>query len=298
MSYKEYLTAAMEATGEAVDIQLGRLIPEPTGPEAQVIEAMRYAMFAGGKRLRPFLVVSTADLFDVAKAHSLRVAAAVECIHTYSLIHDDLPAMDDDDLRRGNPTTHKKFDEATAILAGDGLQTLAFEILSHEATHPDPHVRCELMKCLAQASGVRGMVGGQMIDMAAEGESLNLAEITRLQQLKTGALITFAVEAGAILGKADQHRRSLLVAYARDVGLAFQIADDLLDIDGDVEVMGKATGKDADAGKSTFVSEMGAGRARKQADMLADQAIGHLGEFGDKSILLQGLAKFVVSRDH
>ncbi len=298
MSYKEYLTIAMSATGEAVDIQLGHLLPEPTGPEHQVIEAMRYAIFAGGKRFRPFLVVSTADLFDVAKAHSLRVAAAVECIHTYSLMHDDLPAMDDDDMRRGNPTTHKQFDEATAILAGDGLQTLAFEILAHEATHPDPNVRCELMKCLAHASGVMGMVGGQMIDMASEGKTLDLAEITRLQQLKTGALIIFSAEAGAILGKADHHRRNLLVAYARDIGLAFQIADDLLDVDGDPDVVGKATGKDADAGKSTFVSLMGAGRARKQADMLADQAIGHLGEFGDKSILLQGLAKFVVNRNH
>ncbi|MCH8861385.1 MAG: polyprenyl synthetase family protein [Proteobacteria bacterium] len=286
----------MTTMAEAVERQLRDLLPVPKGPEGRLVEAMRYSMFAGGKRLRPFLVVTSADLFGVDKKYSLRVAAAIECVHCYSLIHDDLPAMDDDDKRRGQSTCHKKYDEATAILAGDALMTLAFEILADPATHPDALVRSSLIRALAGASGVHGMVGGQMIDLASENEELDMGEITRLQQLKTGALICFSVEAGGILGKASEHMRHLLHGYARDLGLAFQIADDLLDYGGDPEEVGKATGKDAGRGKATFVSLMGPERARRQADILADQAIEHLREFGDKAILLKGLARFVVDR--
>ena len=257
---------------------------------------MRYSLFAGGKRLRPFLVIASADLFDVDKGRAVRVAAAIECIHTYSLIHDDLPAMDDDDLRRGKPTAHKAFDEATAILAGDGLQTLAFEILADPDTHSDPHVRCELITAVARAAGIHGMVGGQMIDLAAEGKALDMGEVTRLQQMKTGALITFSAEAGAILGKVSDQKRQLLQGYAHDLGLAFQIADDLLDHEGTPEETGKATQKDAKKGKATFVSLMGADRARQQAAMLAEQAIAHLKDFGDKALLLRALAQYVVDR--
>jgi farnesyl diphosphate synthase len=296
VEYEEYLTQAMTTLAEAVDRQLRDFLPVPKGAHGRLVEAMRYSVFAGGKRLRPFLVVTSADLFAVSKKRSLRVAAAIECIHCYSLIHDDLPAMDDDATRRGKPTCHKKFDEATAILAGDALMTLAFEILSDPATHADANVRCELIQALAAASGLHGMVGGQIIDLASENKELDMGEITRLQQLKTGALICFSVEAGAILGKASPHMRQLLQGYARDLGLAFQIADDLLDHEGDPAEVGKATGKDAERGKATFVSLMGAERARQQADILADQAIEHLVEFGDKAILLKGLARFVVDR--
>ena len=300
MEYEEYLTQAMTATAEAVDRKLRDFMPVPAqvpgGPEGRLVEAMRYCMFAGGKRLRPFLLVTSADLFGVEKKHSLRVAAAIECIHTYSLIHDDLPAMDDDDMRRGQPACHKKFDEATAILAGDALLTLAFDILADPATHPDATVRCDLIRALTKASGLHGMVGGQIIDLESENKDLDMGEITRLQQLKTGALICFSSEAGAILGRASDHMRQLLQGYARDLGLAFQIADDLLDHEGSPEEVGKATGKDAARGKATFVSLMGAERAHQQADILADQAIEHLAEFGDKAILLKGLARFVVDR--
>lgn len=296
MEYEEYLTQAMTTLAKAVDRRLADFLPVPEGADRRLVEAMRYSMFAGGKRLRPFLVVTSADLFAVSKERSLRVAAAIECIHCYSLIHDDLPAMDDDDMRRGQPTCHKKFDEATAILAGDALMSLAFEILADPATHPDANVRCDLIRALAGASGLHGMVGGQIIDLAAENEDLDMGEITRLQQLKTGALICFSVEAGAILGKARPHMRQLLQGYAHDLGLAFQITDDLLDHEGDPVEVGKATGKDATRGKATFVSLMGPGRARQQADMLADQAVEHLAEFGDKAILLKGLARFVVDR--
>lgn len=291
-----YLQDALRQTGDAVEKKIDELLPKGDGAEQRVVEAMRYSMLGGGKRLRPFIVIASADLFGVDKKRSLRVAAAIECVHGYSLIHDDLPCMDDDDLRRGKPTCHKQFDEATAVLAGDGLLTLAFEILADEATHPDAHVRCELVRTLAQAAGIHGMVGGQMIDLAAENQGFDMGQITRLQQLKTGALICFSAEAGAILGKADDHRRHLLLGYARDLGLAFQIADDLLDHSGDAEEMGKAAQKDAERGKATFVSLMGEERARQQAAILSGQAIEHLAEFGDNAILLKGLAHFVVER--
>ncbi len=296
MAKHDGLEAALQATAAAVDKKLERLLPPLEGAEHRLIEAMRYSMFAGGKRLRPFLVVSSADLFDVDRDCSLRVAAAIECIHCYSLIHDDLPAMDDDDMRRGRATCHIEFEPATAILAGDALQTLAFEILADDATHKDPWVRCELVRALARAAGVHGMVGGQMIDLASENANLDMGQTTRLQQLKTGALICFSAEAGTVLGKASNHTRNLLLGYARDLGLAFQITDDLLDHAGDPDEMGKAVGKDAKRGKSTFVSIMGPERARQQAEILARQAAEHLDEFGEKAVLLKDLARYVVER--
>ncbi len=278
------------------DAVLRRLIPEVETPEARVFEAMRYSTLAGGKRIRPFLVIACADLFDVSRSCSERVAAAIEMVHTYSLIHDDLPAMDNDDLRRGMPTCHKQFDEATAILAGDALLTLAFEVLAGDETHRQPEVRTELVLEMARASGARGMVGGQMLDLWAEEHKLDIPEITRLQRMKTGALITFSCNAGAILGRADEHRRIALNGYAHDVGLAFQITDDLLDVSGTAAELGKATQKDEAAGKATFVSLLGLERARDQALILADQATKHLEVFGEKGNILRDLAKFVVER--
>lgn len=290
------LQEALAATSDAVERLLDPLLAVPSGPEARVVEAMRYSLFSGGKRLRPFLVLAAAELFGVQKKQSLRVAAAIECVHCYSLVHDDLPAMDDDDLRRGQPTVHKAFDEATAILAGDALLTFAFELLSAEAAHPDPNVRIELMSLLARASGHHGMIGGQMIDLQAANIDLGEADIHRLQQMKTGALISFCTEAGAVLGRANPAARASLHGYARDLGLAFQIADDLLDVKGDSKTVGKATGKDADAGKATLVSLMGIERAEKQAEILADQAIEHLKDFDDKATLLRALARFAILR--
>lgn len=296
MDQATFVKKAMGTTAEAVEKLLDRELPVPDGSEKRVVEAMRYALFAGGKRLRPFLVVASASLFDVKKERALRVAAALECVHTYSLIHDDLPAMDNDELRRGRPTTHIAYDEATAILAGDGLLTLAFEILSDEATHSDSHVRSELVLCLAKAAGIHGMVGGQMMDLAAAINGLDMGEVTRLQQLKTGALIIYGAEAGAILAKAPTRLRHALVGYARDLGLAFQIVDDLLDVEGDAAELGKAVGKDEDAGKATFVSLLGVDRARQQAKLLSEQAIEYLQDFDDKALLLRSLAEFVISR--
>ena len=291
-SFKDTLTEVASLTEAAMD----RLIHQADGPEVQVLEAMRYSCFAGGKRLRPFLVLASADLFKVSRSNSERVAAAVEMVHTYSLIHDDLPAMDDDDLRRGKPTCHKKFDEATAILAGDGLLTLAFEILAEDKTHQSADVRAELILEMSKAIGAQGMVGGQMLDLVAEGHELDMPEITRLQRMKTGALINYSCMAGAVLGKANEGQRHMLSAYAHDLGLAFQIVDDLLDVEGTAEEMGKAVNKDEDAGKATFVSFLGVERAREQADILTDQAIKHLEIFGEKSNLLKNLAEFVVHR--
>ena len=257
---------------------------------------MRYSTLAGGKRLRAFLVLSSADLFEVDRRHALRVAAAVELVHTYSLVHDDLPAMDDDGLRRGLPTAHIEFDEATAILSGDALLTLAFEILAEEAAHARASVRCELIRSLAAAAGCRGMVAGQMIDLDFENAEVDVATITRLQQLKTGALIAFSCESGAILGQAHSSLRHALRAYAHDLGLAFQIVDDLLDAEGDAAELGKAAGKDEEAGKATFVSLMGVDRARMQARMLANQASSHLDPFGGRGEVLREVADFVVQR--
>jgi farnesyl diphosphate synthase len=291
------LSAALADSARAVDALIDRLLVVPDGPEARVYEAMRYAALAPGKRLRPFLVLATSHLFNVGQVAALQVAAAIECLHTYSLIHDDLPAMDDSDLRRGRPTCHKAFDDATAILAGDGLLTLAFEILSDPDTHGDPAVRAELVACLAKAAGPAGMVGGQMIDLLAEHDpSLDIGAITRLQRLKTGALIAFSCEAGAILGKAAPEPRRALVAYAHDLGLAFQIADDLLDAEGSIEDVGKSVGRDAEAGKATFVSILGLDGARDQAQALVAQARAHLASFGPKAELLEAVADYVVAR--
>lgn len=290
------LQAAMDYVARAVEQQLTDLLPGPNGPEARLLEAMRYATLGGGKRFRPFLVVASADLFDVPKEASLRVAAAVEMAHTYSLVHDDLPCMDDDAMRRGKPSTHIAFDEATAVLAGDALLTLAFEVLAANSTRVDAEVRTELVRGLAAAAGPHGMVAGQAIDLAAEGQTLDLGAITRLQQLKTGALIGFCCEAGAILGHANPHRRHALKAYAHDLGLAFQIADDLLDAEGSAAETGKTTGKDAAAGKATFVALLGIEPARAQARMLAEQAGRHLDIFGARARLLQDAAEFVISR--
>ena len=293
------LNAALMATAQAIEERLAVLLPEPAGPEALLLDAMRYACLGGGKRLRPLLVLASAQLFGVSREAALQVGAAIEMVHCYSLVHDDLPCMDDDELRRGRPTTHKAYDEATALLAGNSLLTRAFEILTDEAVHADHRVRLELVRQLAHASGAAGMMAGQAIDIyAPEQKSNDLGAITRLQQLKTGALISFATESGGILGKASLGQRQALRGYAHDLGLAFQIADDLLDVDGDPEAVGKAVRKDADAGKATFVSLLGVERSRQQAQMLVDQAIRHLKEFGDSGDLLRAIAHFVVNRDH
>jgi farnesyl diphosphate synthase len=287
---------ALADAARLTDAVLERLIPLPPGLEARVFEAMRYAAIAPGKRLRPFLVLASAHLFAVSRRSSLQVAAAIELVHSYSLVHDDLPAMDDSELRRGRPTCHKAFDEATAVLAGDGLLTLAFEVLAHPDTHGDPMVRCELVQALAQAAGASGMVGGQMIDLIAEHRPLDMGAVTRLQRLKTGALIAFACEAGAILGKAPMELRLALRGYAHELGLAFQIADDLLDVEGSAGETGKPVGQDAVAGKATFVSILGVERARDQAELLVRQAIAHLDMFEERADLLRQAARFVVDR--
>jgi len=291
------LKPALDAIGQAIDHRFERLLAVPPDPRARLYEAMRHAAIGGGKRMRPLLVVAACELFNVDRERALRVGLAIECIHVYSLIHDDLPCMDDDDLRRGKPTVHIAFDEATAVLAGDALHALAFEVIADHATHEDPFVRAELVCELARASGPSGMAGGQMMDLVAEHEPFDLPATTRLQQLKTGALIGFCLEAGGIMGKASADVRTKLRGYARDLGLAFQIADDLLDIEGDPELAGKALRKDGDAGKATFASLLGVERARKQAEMLIDQAIGHLHPFGSEADLLRAIARFAIERD-
>ncbi len=289
-------TDALADDARAVTEMLDRLLSTEDSAESHLTEAMRYATLNGGKRVRPFLVMSSARLFSVAESCALRVAAAVEMVHCYSLVHDDLPAMDDDDLRRGQPTCHVRFDEATAILAGDALLTKAFQVLADPDTHPDPAVRSDLVAKLAHAAGDEGMVAGQMLDLMAEDTALGMSEVTRLQRLKTGMLIGFACESGAILGKAPEPARHALRAYVHDLGLAFQIVDDLLDVEGDEKEVGKKTGKDQAAGKATFVSLLGSDRARAQADMLAEQAAQHLELFAEKANHLRELAQFVVKR--
>ena len=292
------LGPALERIRVEIDDLLGGLLAVPPDPRARLYEAMRHAALGGGKRLRPLLVVAACGLFHTARDRALRVAAAVECVHVYSLIHDDLPAMDDDDLRRGKPTVHKAFDEATAILAGDSLHALAFEILADERTHEDPFVRAELIAELARAAGPAGMAGGQMMDLAAAEANLDLAGVTRLQQLKTGALIGFCLEAGAIMGRIPAEGRTRLRGYARDVGLAFQIADDLLDVEGEEAKTGKKVGKDLGKGKGTFVSLLGRERARQQAELLVAQAIAYLQSYGAEADLLRAIAQFAIDRDH
>ena len=291
------VTARGAELAAQVDAAFDRLLAVPDDARRRLYEAMRHAAIGGGKRLRPLLVQAASDLFHIDREAALRVGLAIECIHVYSLIHDDLPAMDNDDMRRGKPTVHKAFDEATAILAGDCLHDLAFQILSDDQTHPDPFVRIELVQALALASGPAGMAGGQMMDLEAEKARFDLATVTRLQNLKTGALIEVCVEAAAIMARLPAEARVPLRGYARDIGLAFQIADDLLDVEGDPALAGKALGKDAAAGKETFVSLLGVERARAQAAMLVDQAKAHLHGHGAEAELLRAIADYIVERD-
>ena len=279
-----------------LDAMFTSLLSAPDDQSARLFEAMRYAAL-GGKRLRPLLTIASANLFDVPESHSMWAGLAVECIHVHSLIHDDLPCMDDDDLRRGRPTVHCAFDEATAVLAGDALLALAFEILADPATHPSGEIRAQLIAELARASGASGMAGGQMIDLVAEGSVLDIDGITRLQRLKTGALIGWCVEAGAILGEAAPELRLSLRGYAQCVGLAFQIADDLLDCRGDESAVGKRLGKDAARGKATFVTLLGEQRAQRQAELLVEQAVDHLRAFGGSAAQLETIARYAVTRD-
>ena len=281
----------------AVDSIFAQLLEPPGDPRDRLFAAMRHAAIGGGKKLRPLLAVAASRLFGIDEERAIRVGAAIEAIHVYSLIHDDLPAMDDDDIRRGKPTVHKAYDEATAILAGDSLHALAFEILTDPSTHEDPLVRSTLCGELARASGPNGMAGGQVMDLAAAGHSLDLPAITRLQQMKTGALIEFSVESACILARLPTEERTPYRGYARNVGLAFQIADDLIDHLGDEESAGKRVGKDAGAGKATFVSLLGEERARRQADVLIGQAIEHLSRHGEEADLLRAIAGFVTERD-
>jgi len=288
--------AALAQAAQMTDVALDKLLVVPSDLESRVYQAMRYSALAPGKRLRPFLVLASAHLFGLAQRCALQVAAAIEMVHAYSMIHDDLPAMDNSDLRRGRPTCHKQFDDATAILAGDGLLTTAFEVLADSDTHGDPAVRCELVAALAGAAGAAGMVGGQMIDLIAEHQTLDIGAITRLQRMKTGALIAFACEAGAILAKAPHELRTALRGYAHDLGLAYQIADDLLDVEGSAAETGKPVGADIAAGKATFVSILGVTRARAQGELLVRQAMAHLDLFEQRAELLREAARFVITR--
>ena len=287
----------MVDVAEDVDARFDRLLAIPDDSRADLYAAMRHAAIGGGKRIRPLLVAATAALFDVAQDCAGNVGTAIEAVHVYSLIHDDLPAMDDDALRRGKPTVHRQFGEATAILAGDCLHAMAFEILADPGTHPDPFIRAELVHELARAAGPNGMAGGQMMDLMAERTRFDLATVTRLQQMKTGALIAVSVDAGAILGRVQPDGRTGLRGYARDLGLAFQIADDLLDVEGDEQLAGKKLRKDGAAGKETFLSLLGVNRARAQCRMLVDQAIEHLHGYGTEADLLRDIARYVVERD-
>lgn len=287
----------LSAFAGAIEAHLDRLLPAEGARAPRLIEAVRYALLAPGKRIRPFFVTASARLFDVEDIRALQAGAALECVHCYSLIHDDLPAMDDDDLRRGRPTVHKAFDEATAILAGDALLTFAFEILSAEATHPEAKVRGELIAELAKAAGKDGMAGGQMLDLGAESEKVaDLGRIITLQAMKTGALFHFALSAGAILGQASMAERAALAVYADRIGLAFQIADDILDVEASSATLGKTAGKDKAAGKATYVDLLGLGGARAEARKLVHEAKDALRLFGDKAAVFTGAADYVIGR--
>jgi farnesyl diphosphate synthase len=304
----ELFKQRLDATATETEVVLDQLLqPDLVAGEqprpARLLDAMRYASLGGGKRFRPFLVVETANLFGVPRHQALMVGAALECVHCYSLIHDDLPAMDDDALRRGRPTVHKAFDEATAILAGDGLLTLAFDILSRPQTHPNPAIRIELVSVLAKAAGVGGMAGGQMLDLAAEGRFANgrqgqlaFADIKILQSMKTGALLSFACASGGILGEARSKARAALARYGSAIGEAFQIADDLLDVDGDPATVGKAIGKDAAANKATFVSLLGVAGARERLDAIVQEAEAAIASLGENSGVLKAAAHFIANR--
>lgn len=289
----------LNEVGDRVTVALDQLIPPAAGPEAQLMRAMRHGALGKGKRLRPFITIEVGRMFGGPEKALLRAAAAIECVHAYSLIHDDLPCMDDDDYRRGQPTVHNAFDEATAVLAGDALLSLAFEIMASSETHRDAVMRCRLIERMAVASGARGMVGGQMIDMnPINGGEEPMQVLTRMQRLKTGALIGFAGEVGALLGGALEHERHAIAGYTNDLGLAFQIVDDLLDVEGEAEALGKAVDKDAEAGKVNFVTLMGVEGARDQVRYLAAQAKQHLASFGTRASALLQTVDFVLSRRH
>lgn len=290
------LQTAMREAAEGIRTTIETLLPLTDVPENKLVEAMRYASLEGGKRLRPFLVIETAKLFGVDIVRAKRVGAALEFVHCYSLVHDDLPAMDDADLRRGRPSLHKQYDEAMAVLAGDALLTLAFEVIAEGETHHDPYVRCELTSLLAKAAGMQGMVGGQVLDLMGEKENFDVGQISRLHRMKTGMLMAFACEAGAVLGKADETRRKALRNYAFDLGLAFQVTDDILDVEGDPAKTGKDTGKDAASGKSTFVTTLGSEQAKMRAEMLVHQAIRHLHVFDSRADILRAFALYVLER--
>ena len=291
------LRDALADSARAVNAELDRLLPRTDAPYGRVQDAMRYAITVGGKRMRPFLILEGSALFGAPRERALRAAAAIEMVHTYSLVHDDLPCMDDDDLRRGQPTTHRKFDEATAVLAGDALLTMAFEVLADPATHPDAEVRCRLSARLARAGGSEGMVGGQMMDIVAPQHDFGPDDVALLQRMKTGALFEFSCEAGPILGQASPADHERLRAYAHDLGLAFQIADDLIDATSTAEKAGKAVGKDAEAGKATLVSLMGVEGARREALRIAGRAAAVLEPYGTPAEALRRLPAFLVERD-
>ena len=297
LSSDDLLKSSLARVQQDIDSAFDAYLPVPDDSRARLVEAMRHATIGGGKRVRPLLVVAVADLYRVDRSAAIAAGCAVEAIHSYSLIHDDLPCMDDDELRHGKPSVHRAFDEATAVLAGDALHALAFEILTFEGVSADPFVQAELTRCLALASGMGGMAGGQAMDMAADSATYDLHTITRLQQLKTGALLTASVEMGAILGRVPPEARAPLLNYARDIGLAFQIADDLLDHEGDEDKAGKALRKDDEQGKQTFVTLMGADGARSQAKALVEQACGHLAQYGEDAGVLCDLARYIVERD-
>jgi farnesyl diphosphate synthase len=303
----EALPARLAQAADAIEALLADLLAlEPRAGEIarpeRLLAAMRHGALGGGKRLRPFLTIETARLFAVDEAQALRAGAGVELLHCYSLVHDDLPSMDDDDLRRGRPTVHKAFDEATAILAGDALQALAFEVLADPATHDSGAVRASLVLCLARASGLGGMVGGQMLDLAAEGRfetaprALAEADIRRLQAMKTGALLAASVEIGARLGGADAAALAALGRYGRAVGATFQVADDILDVEASAEQMGKATAKDSDKGKATLIGALGLDGAKRERDRLRDEAIAALSAFGEEAAMLRAAARFAAAR--
>ncbi|MEM9277251.1 MAG: polyprenyl synthetase family protein [Pseudomonadota bacterium] len=297
--FKQLLTTHAQLTEQTLTSLLSGEVQEiEKARPGQLMEAMRYSSLGGGKRLRPFLVMESAALFSVKPEDAAFAAAALECIHCYSLVHDDLPAMDDDDLRRGKPTTHKAFDEATAILAGDALLTLAFDILSRETTDPDPKIRIELVKLYARNAGLGGMVGGQMLDLEAETKELDALEITMLQSMKTGALLRCACETGAVLGKATESQRMALLQYGNQIGNAFQLADDILDVTSDAETMGKQTGKDADKGKGTLVSLYGLDESRRLLDVYLEEAMAGLEDFGPEADVLRQTARFIVEREN